>query len=98
MSPTQSAWRSLPAKDEPSLSDPLLYVQMVDPCRSIGITVLIPAAPVVVAQTVAQTLETPSVTRRPPSRKLVLAVAVACTKQLVLTHAVQNLVLPCRWP
>ena len=54
MSPTQSAWRSLPAKDQPILSDPLLYVQMVDACRSIGITVLIPAAPVVVAQTVAQ--------------------------------------------
>ena len=39
MSPTQSAWRSLPAKDGSSLSDPLLHVQMVDACRSIGITV-----------------------------------------------------------
>ena len=29
--------------------------------------------------------------RRPPSRKLLLAVAVACVKELVLAHAVQNL-------
>ena len=38
MSPTQSAWRSIPAKDEPNLGELLPVLQMVDTSRSIATT------------------------------------------------------------
>jgi hypothetical protein len=38
MSPTQFAWSSLPAKDEPNLSDQLLCMQMISASQSFAST------------------------------------------------------------